>query len=330
MKSPVDLMSDFIVAPLTKIKRYFQGHNPVQSGCGKVANFIFKYSKETALIMLFCNFIATLSSHNSQIRGLKKGDRENKDYLIDLEKKERLLDSVLNIIPPFMMNNFLKKKLEGGTWTTETARKKLMYEIAPDGFSRDDLYSIEHIRPVRETILENFSKLLEKVGNNSRHIPAPVLVRIRRFNDIIKKGFPDPVTRNYRATLEDITTDFDDRIEALKIKDATLAKLNLRNNSAYDELSGMNNGLLVLTTIAYMIVASNIIMPILKHKLAKSAAKKMEKKNQNIQKPTYNYTQAAINKHSQNSIFRDFNGVSYTIPRKPVINHSPVFTDMTI
>lgn len=345
MKSPINLLSDFIIAPLNNIRRYIQVEHPVQTGLNKASNFIFKYSKETALIMLFCNFLSTLSSHNSQIRGLRRKNREinasmskiadknsdeylaaqevknRNDYLINLERKERKIDCVLNIIPPFLLNNFLKKKLESGRFTTDIAREKLIKHVAADGFARDDLYSIEHIRPVRETIFENLAKVTQKLVNNQEVLPKKILPPLVKVNKALKKLFPDPVTTHYKATLEDITTDFDDRIRVDAILPQTLKKLKLRNNSAYDELNGMNNGLLVMATIGYMILASNFLMPILKHKLADreeriQLAKKGETK-ESIKLKTRLATERKIYENkTKNTVFREFTVSSSQSPPK--------------
>ena len=89
MKSPVNLLSDFIIAPLNNVRRYIQIEHPVQTGLNKASNFIFKYSKETALIMLVCNFLSTLSSHNSQIRGLRRKNREINDSMSKISDKNQ-------------------------------------------------------------------------------------------------------------------------------------------------------------------------------------------------------------------------------------------------
>ena len=52
---------------------------------------IFEKSKEMPVIMLGLNAISTLSSHISQINGLRKSKRENKDYLITYYSPPRKL-----------------------------------------------------------------------------------------------------------------------------------------------------------------------------------------------------------------------------------------------
>ena len=167
-----------------------------------------------------------------------------------------------------MVDNRELKRLIGykvGKFNDETLTEEDITNVKDLGISGKTLDGQDLQIDLEE--LSDISKLIEKFGNNSKFIPNPVLVRLRRFNDHLKTKFPDPVTTNYRATLEDITTDFDDRIIDNAINSGTLKKMKLRNNSAYDELNGMNNGLLVMATIGYMIVTSNIIMPIIKHKL---------------------------------------------------------------
>ena len=119
MKTPIDLAKKMVFAPLANLRDGFFKKVNIFKFFNKTADIIFEYSKETALIMLIGDAISILSSHNEQINGLKKSDRENKDVLIAQERIERSLDLVLTIIPPFLLTRTIKKKLESFKITTK-------------------------------------------------------------------------------------------------------------------------------------------------------------------------------------------------------------------
>lgn len=270
MKTPKSFLQDNILVPAYQFRKTYISRSALFKCCKKVANFIFDKSKETALIMLFFNAVSIISSHIAQINGLKKSKRENKDYLITQELQELGLDLVFTIIPPFMLNNFLMKKLDSGQWTTKSSREHLLYTITPTvGASREDLYSTAHIKPVKETLgnlVAQFTNMLHKIKN----LPKPIaqLIKFVEKNPYVR--LPDPNKAIPMASLEDITTDFDViRKRAFE---------GFYNGSAYDEISGQRNGMLILATLGYTILASSIITPILKNKLANRSYEKRLKK----------------------------------------------------
>ena len=213
--------------------------------------------------MLVFNAISILSSHISQIGGLKRSKRENKDYLINQEWKELGLDLLLTIVPPFVLNNYLMKKFDSGEWTTRSARKYLIDTIAPTvGASRKELYNTDHIKPFKETVVDSFQELIRSVKKSGK-LP-------KGLNSKIPMPPTKVINKIPMVSMEDITTDFD-----LVRKGQFKA---FRNGKAYDEINGQRNGLIILATIAYTVLASNVIMPILKNKLANhSYKKKLEK-----------------------------------------------------
>lgn len=267
MNKPFDLLRNKIVAPAYSFYNKHLSKASIGNNCKKIANFIFVHSKETALIMLVFNSVSILSSHISQIGGLKRSKRENKDYLITQEKKELGLDLLFTVIPPFFINNFIMKKLDSGSWTTKSALKNMRDIIAPTvGVHQDELYHTDHIRPVKETV----TSLVEQVVSSlkkSKFIPKAAHDSFENFDNKLKLKLPDPVIKTRPLTIENITSDFD------VIRKGQFKKFY--NGRALDEINGQRNGLLIMATLGYTIIASNIIMPILKNKLAN---KEYEKK----------------------------------------------------
>ncbi len=310
MKTPLALLQDIIIVPVYKFHKNYLSRNAMHKYCKKVANFVFDCSKETALIMLFFNAVSILSSHLSQIGGLKRSKRENKDYLITQEKQELGLDLILTIIPPFMLNNFLKKKLESGAIATKESREKLINFVAPVvGASRDELYSTDHIRPIKETLGVLITKCTSGILQNSKKLPKGLEQRIRAIDKKVKSELPDFALRMPVPSLEDIATDFDNMAQKKRISSGLLKKV--RNGSAYDDLCGQNNGILIMTTIAYTILASNVIMPILKNKLSNRSYEKQlaamgETKESIKRKKRFAYNSTPVQVEHNNNLFNDF------------------------
>ncbi len=273
MKTPFGLIQDTVIVPVYNFYNKYLGRNARNSCCNNIANFIFKYSQETDIIMLLCNAISVCSSHISQMNGLRKSNRENKDYLITQEKQEMGVDLALSIIPPFLINRFLRKKLESGAWTTKEAKDKLVNLVAPVvGASKDELYSTDHIRPISESIGVIVSKITSSILEKHKNLPKPLAEPITKLDTHIKSKLPDFATVFYKPSTEVIATDFDNMVREKRVSKKLQQKL--RNGSAYDELCGQTNGLLILATIGYLVLASNVIMPILKNKLSNRSYEK--------------------------------------------------------
>lgn len=260
MRNPTDIIAQKIVGPIVRFKRDYLSVNARHNKLYKpIANFIFDRSKDMPVIMLAFNAISILSSHIAQIGGLKKSNRENKDYLITQELGELGLDILLTIIPPFLLNNFLSKKLDSGVWTTKSARDNLRYIIAPTvGASQKDLYNIDHIIPFKESLKNTKNSILIALRTR-KLIPKNILSRLN-----IQELDPNKLVP--MAKMEHLTTDFD-VIRGNKFKD-------FYNGSAYDEIVGQRNGILMMAAIGYTIIASNIIIPILKNKFSNKLYRK--------------------------------------------------------
>lgn len=322
MKTPLNFLQDSLIVPVYNFHKNFLSKNALNSSCKKVANFVFNCSKETALIMLIFNAVSIVSSHLSQIGGLKKSNRENKDYLLSQEKKELALDLGLTIVPPFLLNNFLKKKLESGVVTTPEAQEKLVNLVAPVvGVSKDELYSTEHIRPVKETLASIGAKFTGAVLKHDKKMPKGLEETLINLDQKFKSKLPDYVSKFPSPTLEDIATDFDNLAKENKISKGILKKIY--NGSAYDDLCGQNNGILIMATIAYTILASNVIMPILKNKLAnrsyeKQLAKMGETKESIKRKKMLKQCDYSI--FEENDLFSSFSNVDSVLSNKNETN----------
>lgn len=325
MRTPLQILQDTVIIPVHDFQKKFLSKTAAHSVCKKAANFIFECSKETALVMLGFNAISILSSHLAQIGGLKKSNRENKDYLITQERHELGLDLLLTTVPPLILNRALKKTLESGSVTTKEARDKLINVVAPVvGASRDELYNIEYIRPVKENVRSTLSERITKFLQSGRNLPLGLSARLRNYNDRLKLKIPNPVTTSYPPNLEKITSDFDNLAQSGRISDGILSKF--KNKSAYDDLYGLNNGLMIMTTIAYTILASNIIMPIIKNKLSnrtyEKQLKKMGETRESMKrKNRFSYLNAPVINSNEMSTFDTFMNNSNThnnIPKNPI------------
>lgn len=307
MKAPKNLLQDKILIPLFQFQKKFLSRSALYSACNKTANFIFKKSDDIPFILLFFNSVSVISSHLAQIGGLKKSKRENKDYLITQEWQEFGLDLALTIVPPFLLKNFLEKKLYSGQWTTKSAREKLLFTITPEvGVAKDELYNISHIKPIKET-----------VGNWTAQITSK-LKKVQNLPEVMKKGIsflegnpnvklPDPNKAVPNATMKQITLDFDAN-KKNKFK-------GFYNGSAYDEIIGQLEGITILATLAYTILASAVITPILKNKLANRAyRKRLEKMGETPEsmerKKRFKYTDNTFNNSEIFNIFSTIDSAS--------------------
>lgn len=304
MKTPKSFIQDYILAPAYQFQKNYVSRSALYSACNKVSNFIFKKSDDIPLILLFFNSVSIISSHIAQINGLKKSNRENKDYLITQEWKEFGLDLLFTVIPPFLLKNFLEKKFYSGQWTTKSARKHLLDTITPTiGAAKDELYNTSHIRPLRES----FGSLVAQITNSIKKIPnlpKPIgnLIKLIEKNPNVK--LPDPNKFIPMATMKEIAVDFD-KVRHKRFK-------GFYNGSAYDEIIGQMEGMTIIATLAYTILASSIITPILKNKLAnRSYEKRLEKMGETSEsinrKKRFEYTNHSIT--SDTNVFDVFSNI---------------------
>lgn len=313
IKPPVDFLRKNVFGPLYRFHRDYLSRNARHNNIYKpIANFIFEKSKEMPVIMLGLNAISTLSSHISQINGLRKSKRENKDYLITQEIGELGFDLVLSIIPPFILNNYLTKKLDSGEWTTKSARHHLLNTILPTvGATEDELYNIDHIVPFRENVRNTKNSILLALKKKNK-IPKKLLSRLNIQEPDLNKKIPG-------VRMEQITTDFD-LIRKNRHK-------GFYNGSAYSEINGQRNGLLVMAAIGYTIVVSNIVLPILKNKFSnymynKQLAKMGETKESIKRKNRYNNLSQTTEVKAKENVFNVFSNSDNSITPEKVPDRS--------
>lgn len=308
MKTPKSFIQDYILAPAYQFQKNYVSRSALYSACNKVSNFIFKKSDDIPLILLFFNSVSIVSSHIAQINGLKKSKRENKDYLITQEWKEFGLDLLFTVIPPFLLKNFLEKKFYSGQWTTKSARKHLLDTITPTiGAAKDELYNTSHIKPLRESlgaVIAQITNSIKKISN----LPKPVsnLIKLIEKNPNVK--LPDPNKFIPMATMKEIAVDFD-KVRHKKFK-------GFYNGSAYDEIIGQMEGMTIIATLAYTILASSVITPILKNKLAnRSYEKRLQKMGETTEsinrKKRFEYTNNSLT--SETKVFDVFSNFDNSI-----------------
>lgn len=332
-------LKSYIFKPLSKLKNEILTPSNLRTQCQRFSNFVFKYSKETAFIMLGFNAISILSGHLAQIGGLKRSKRENKDYLITQEKQEMLLDTVFTVIPPFLIDNFLKKKIDGGKIITKSMEDKLIDYVVPCvGASKDDLYFTEHLPPLKEQGAAFAEKLLGAVSGSKvfdKKPMAPVKEVLIKAKNAAHSVLPDINQSVPMPNLEDFVIDFEESAKLGEVPRDVLK--NFYHGSGYQDIWGMRNGLLIMSTLAYTAVASCIITPILKNKLSNYSyskrLKKMGETKESIKrKQHFSFTKTPVKKPA-NSVFTtpEFSNAS-TQPDRSIYNNlkpidnKPVFS----
>ncbi len=278
MNPPKMLDKSMIFKPIYKLKQDILTPSSFMAGCQKLSEFVYKYSKETALIMLVFNAISILSSHFAQIQGLKKSSRENKDYLITQEAKECGLDIVFTILPPFAIDNFLKKQIDGGKITTKSIQEKMVKYVAPcAGASKEDLYHTDHLLPVKVQV----NMLADKcIGGmlNSKKTPKSMMNVLKQAKKFTDSKMPDFNAKVPTPSLENLVIDFEESAKAVKPEIPRDVLEKFYHGSSYDDIFGFRNGVLILAALGYTVLASCVITPILKNLLSNRAYSKQLKK----------------------------------------------------
>ncbi|MBE7705350.1 MAG: hypothetical protein E7Z90_06025 [Cyanobacteria bacterium SIG29] len=311
MKNPLQLAKKYLIGKPLKFYRDYLSlearHNKIFQ---PIANFVFDRSKDLPVIMLCCNAVSIAASHIAQIGGLRRSNRENKNYLITQEVCESVLDLFLTIIPPFILNNHLAYKLDSGEWVTKSARDKYRYIVASTvGVNQDELYQATKPEKVGKIISNTANSLLNGL-KSSKKIPANLRNKIKATPISTNQNIP-------MVKMDQITTDFD-TIRKRKYK-------GFYNGSAYDEIMGQRNGILMMAAIGFTILASNVIIPILRNKLANKIYDIQLKKTGETQeslkrKKRYNALTTTIEINNKNNIFNTFSNADNTTTTKPVVD----------
>lgn len=273
MATPIKLLSDYVIEPVYNFHKNFLGRDARHRYLQGFANTLFKLSKDLPLIMLGCNAVAIASSHIAQYRGLKKSNRENKEYLMKQEQIEGIADVALNTVPAFALKNSLTKRLQSGVWATKSSRENLLYVIAPTaGINQSELYSTDHLTSAKES-LSNIWNSTKLYLRRKKLIPEKLMGKFTFVEKDLNKSIP-------KGSIEEIAMKFD-----------SIRKRNYSdfyNGSAVDEICGQYRGMEMMLAIGYGIIASNILMPIIKNvvsnKMAKSELKKKYNSKESIER----------------------------------------------
>lgn len=296
----------------------------------KVSTFIYNHSQDPTNVMIAFNAIAIFSSHIAQRNGLKKSNRENKDYLIEQENKEMWIDAALSLFPSILIKKYVDRKVLTGAWTTPSQRKKMLVDLpTATGMSSDDIYETFTKIPITKKCKDAFNFCKFKIATN-KYIPKSIREKIS-WTPIKAKG------RKFGEKT----------VEALKSYDklAEGKSLVMRNGSALDDIGGFRNGLNLMATLSYSILAATVIMPILKNILTNISYKKqlaeIGETPENIRRkkrfafnenPVYN-TNSAVFSEMSASLGRKDNTIYHqnlknVAKSSTYHNHSQIFSDM--
>ncbi len=266
MRTPIKLLSDYVIEPVYNFHKNFLGKEARHRYLQGFANTIFKISADLPLIILGCNALAIASSHIAQYRGLKKSNRENKEYLMKQEKIEGVADILLNTIPAFTIKNALTRKLESGQWSTESYRNNLKLTVAAAaGVTQDELCSTEHLTTAKESAknIWNSTKLFLR---RKKLIPKKLMGKFNFVEKDLNKRIPSVTTLEV----------------AMKADASQKAGFDgFYNRSAVSEIAGQTKGMEMMVAIGYGIIASNILMPIIKNVVSNELNKREIKKKYN-------------------------------------------------
>lgn len=357
MRKPIKSMISFFVARATQFK--IHADEIFKNVAGKVSHFIFNSSKRTDILMLLFNAVAILSSHTAQIHGLEKSTRENKDFLIEQEKKERKIDLALTLIPPLIINYFLGRKLERGEITTKRAKDLLMGPVSGDaGAAISDVYSkVTHKENVLRTASdiikflkkqgenhpeaqETFEQISEKVVNFTRRefpqVYNNICRKLKSYNKFLKYHSPDRL----QDSIYKVAKTWDEKERNCEFPRTIETRDMLKNGSAIDELCGLNNGILITSSVFYSIVASNIIMPFFKNRWTnqeyeRSLKESGETRESMRRKRRFEYTEDPLSEatskiftpFSHRSSFLSYNEENYT--KRKTFENFNLYSDLS-
>ena len=238
--------------------RNFLTKPAIVSNIKKFSSFVYKHSFDPSLMMIFFNSFGIISSHLSQINGLRKSKRENKEYLIDQEKKELLLDSLLTVIPPFIIKRIIGKKFDSGKWAVDSQLQLMATEVASaTGTTKEDFFAV-----MPTTFKQDIKNLIRKTKIKMKD-SIYFTEEFREKIEIPKIPINDKIPAQKNG---EIFMNFDNLVKGRSTK--------LRNGLAYDEFTGCKSGITTIATLGYTIIAMSIIMPIIKNILSNKTYKK--------------------------------------------------------
>lgn len=225
----------------------------------KISSIVYNHSQDASYVMIAFNALAIFSSHLSQRNGLIKSNRENKEYLIEQENKEMWLDAGLSILPSIAIKKYVERKIVEGKWTTASQRQKMLTHIPTgSGASRDDIYETYVRVPIIKKCKDAYNTVKAKIATN-KYLPKSLRDRIT-FERIKPKG------RKFGVKFRELQELYD---ELWQNKSPYM-----RNGSAIADIGGFKNGMELMATLSYSILAATVIMPILKNILTNISYKK--------------------------------------------------------
>ena len=126
-KKAFEFIQDKIICPIPrKLSR-----DAILGKIEDFAEFFYQKSKDPATMMIVFDLISLGTSTLAQINGLKKSDRENKDYLIQQEMSEAIASLPLTIGLPYFFTKWISRQLESGKVMTKSTRAILDNVIKP-------------------------------------------------------------------------------------------------------------------------------------------------------------------------------------------------------
>jgi hypothetical protein len=160
------------------------------------------------------------------------------------------VDAALSILPSIGIKKYVDKKILTGAWTTASQRKKMIVDLPPViGAAPEDIYETFKRVPVKQKCKELFNKVKYKIAT-SKYIPKNIREKIT-FERIKPKG----------RKFGEITNEALERFDKAWQNNAP----NMRNGSAMADIGGFRNGLVLMATLSYSILAATVFMPILKN-----------------------------------------------------------------
>ena len=249
MRTPAEIFKKNVLSPAYRLYEKNISGSALHKDCQKLSSLLYGKGSDIALVMLLCNAISILSSHIAQIRGLKKSNRENKDYLISQERIELGLDLVLTTIPPSIINYKLKRKLETGEIITRKTEALIIKMAEEAGVSPSDILKTNAPKSYRQNVKQAANTLLYKLKTITKSKPKKLwnLIKPRNIN-IAEETVKNPILE-----------------EKLQ---------QVYNKAEYKNFVNRISGATILTTVAYTILISSIVMPIIKNLLANYSYKK--------------------------------------------------------
>ena len=324
MKSPRQMLQKTLT-PMYQFYKKYISKDAIRTYTTAFSNFVYDHSKDVATMMLAGYAASTISSHLAQINGLKKSKRENKDFLIKQEETELKLDLLLTILPPFLIKNAIDKQLTAGKVTTKKSRELLTTTVASTvGITEKEIYFVHPKEPLKVVLDDKLHGILRFLKKRNL-IPKKYIDKLKIKPKDLNKRVP-------MANLADMATDFDEII--LNMKKNALAKdpnarsltaerltSTLYKGSAEKELCGQKEGFLIIPTVFYTILAANIIMPILKNKLAnkryrEELAQIGETPESIKRKKRYNFNSTEFQQTTNNAVFSNFTNTPKVQPKE--------------